>query len=313
MKIYTIGHKKPDLDSVVAAISFASLQSKLQNREVTPAITEEINEETKFVLNKFNFTVPTILTSAQITPEDQIVLVDHNEADQRLDGLNPDQIVALYDHHKVNLNLGHPIEIQVYPVGSSNTIAWMLFKKQGIAIDQTIAPLMLSAILSDTVGLKSSTTTNTDREAVQDLLSLSGITDIDSLTLEIFKAKSNISALSDEQVVLNDYKIFDFSGKKVLIGQTETVEQDVLLNTRKAGLLAALSKIKAEQQVDLIYLALTDILKVNTKMLVIGEPEKTVIEKSFAVQVIDNIADIGPKMSRKKDINPVIEQTLANS
>lgn len=311
MKTYVIGHLKPDLDSVVAAISFAALNKKLGKENVTPVIAEKINHETDFVLKKFGFTAPDVIVPTKITSEDKFILVDHNEIEQRLPGLNQDQITCVYDHHKVNVNLTHPIEFQVYPVGSSNTIAWSLFKQHGFPIDHKIAALMLCAILSDTVGLKSSTTTNTDKKAAADLSSVSNISDVPALTLEIFKAKSNISKLSDEEVVLNDYKIFDYSGKKLLIGQTETVEQQDLINSRKEGLLTAMEKIKAEQKVDYIFLALTDILKVNTKLLIIGDDEKKIAEKSFGATVQNNIQDIGQKMSRKKDILPVIEKTIA--
>jgi manganese-dependent inorganic pyrophosphatase len=311
MKTYVLGHKKPDLDAVVAAISFAALAKNFGAVDTYPSIVEEINPETKFVFEKFSQVSPEIISAASVQPEDQFTLVDHNEVDQRMDGLNENQIVRIYDHHKVNLNLASPIEIQVYPVGSSSTIAWSLFKKNNFNIDQQLASLMLCAVLSDTVGLKSSTTTETDKNAVVDLSKTSGISDVDALTLEIFKAKSNISSLTDEQVVLNDYKVFDF-GKKVLIGQIETVEQDVLLSARKEGLLAALSTIKAKEGVDLILLAVTDILKVNTKLLILGEGEGQVATKAFGGSVTDGVLDIGPKLSRKKDIAPAIENAISS-
>lgn len=311
MKTYVIGHKKPDLDSVVAAISIAQFNKKLGKENVIPAITEGINEETKFIFKKFDATPPEIINPAKITPEDHFILVDHNEVEQRLDGLNPEQIIKIYDHHKVNLNIAQPIEIQAYPVGSTNTIAWLLFKQNNISIDHKTACLMICAILSDTVGLKSSTTTNTDKKAVANLSATSAISDVEALTLEIFKAKSNINSLNDEQVVLNDYKIFDFSGKKVLIGQTETVEQKTIISEREDALLAAMEKIKKQQKVDYIFLALTDILKVNTKLLIIGDDEKELAQKAFGISVTNNILDIGPKMSRKKDIAPLIEAVLA--
>jgi len=310
MKTYVIGHKKPDLDSVVAAISFAQFNKKLGKENVIPALVEAINEETKLILKKFDMAAPEIINPAKITPEDRFILVDHNEADQRLDGLNQDQIIKIYDHHKVNINLSQPVEIQVYPVGSSNTIAWQLFKQHNFPIDRKVAALMLCAILSDTIGLKSSTTTNTDKKACADLSATSSISDVEALTLEIFMAKSNINSLSDEQIVLNDYKIFEFAGRKVLIGQTETVEQKSLITDREDGLLAAMEKIKKEQNVDLIFLALTDILKLNTKLLILGDEERDVAQKAFSLQVSNNIMDIGSKMSRKKDIAPPIESVL---
>lgn len=310
MKTYIIGHLKPDLDSVVAAISFAEYCKLNEVENPTPAIIEDLNPETKFVFEKFQIPTPLKISVSNILPEDRVVLVDHNEVDQRLEGLNQDQIVGIYDHHKVNLNLNKPIEIVTLPFGSSNTICWYLLKEFNFTPAVEICQIMLSAILSDTVGLKSSTTTETDKEAVQDLATKSNITNLDELTLEIFKAKSNVSALTDEQVVLNDYKIFDFSGKKVLIGQTETVEQDLLLNERKAGLISALQLIKEREGVDYIILAITDILKINTKLLINGEDEVQLTQKSFGGIVQENVLDIGPKMSRKKDIAPVIENAL---
>lgn len=313
MKTYIIGHQKPDLDSVVAAISFA-LYSKLNEVEnPTPAIIDNLNSETKFVFEKFGLAPPNLITANQIMPEDRVILVDHNELDQRLVGLNQDQIIAIYDHHKVNLNFSLPIEICIMPFGSSNTVAWQLFNEIKYALDPQTASLMLCAVLSDTVGLKSSTTTDKDKLAVSSLSKIAGITNLDELTMEIFKAKSNISALTDEQVVLNDYKIFDFGGKKVLIGQTETVEQESLLSNRKINLLTALQSIKQKENVVLIFLAITDILKVNTKIILLDGEETEIAEKSFNLKSTGNILDIGPKMSRKKDIVPVIEKYLSST
>lgn len=310
MKTYIIGHIKPDLDSVVAAISFAEY-CKLNNyQNLTPAIVDDLNPETEFVFKKFNLTSPIKIASIDILPEDKVILVDHNEADQRLVGLNPDQIVAVYDHHKVNLSLNQPIEIITLPFGSSNTICWYLFKEFKYQPSKQLAGLMLSAILSDTVGLKSSTTTETDKQAAEDLAKTAEVTSVENLTLEIFMAKSNLSSLSDEQIVLNDYKIFDFSGKKVLIGQTETVEQSEIIATKKQNLLTAMQSIKQRESVDLIYLALTDILKINTKLLILSGAEQLLAETAFGGTTQDNILDIGPKMSRKKDIAPLIEKSL---
>lgn len=310
MKTYIFGHIKPDLDSVVAALSFTEYAKLNGVENPTPAIIEPLNPETAFVFSKFNLSAPQLISLTDILPEDRVILVDHNESDQRLTGLNPEQIVAIYDHHKVSLSLTQPIEIVILPLGSSNTVAWYLFKEFNFAINADLAKLMLSAILSDTVGLKSSTTTQTDKDAVAGLSTISGISDIESLTLEIFKAKSNISALSDEQVVLNDFKVFDFSGHKVLIGQTETVEQETLLTARKAGLLAALQTIKEREGVEYLILAITDILKINTKLLLNGVGETDLVQRAFGGLVVDNILDIGPKMSRKKDIAPFIEKAL---
>jgi len=309
MKTYLIGHIKPDLDSVVAALVFAKYCQTFGHPNLTPAMIDDPNPETTFIFSKFNLNLPTKITLADITPEDKVILVDHNEADQRLPGLNPDQIVAIFDHHKANLNLTNPIEISILPFGSSCTVAFQLMSEIKLDIDQDTARLMLCAILSDTVGLKSATTTDVDRGAVTALSQIAGITDIAALTLEIFKAKSNISSLTPEQIVTNDYKVFDFK-EKVLIAQIETVDQETLLSTRKVELLQALSQVKAQQGVSLIFLAVSDILKVNTKLLLVGDREVELAQKAFNSTAADGVLDIGPKLSRKKEIAPAIEIAL---
>jgi len=311
-KTYIIGHTKPDTDSVVAAMALQYLYQQkdcFSRAEAEAVIADPLNPETTFLFEKFGVKAPRKITAADITAEDQVVLVDHNEESQRLVGLNQDQIVEVIDHHKANLNFSQPIFLTFKTWGSSNTIVYFMMKKNGIKPDKTLASLMLAAILSDTVGFKSATTTPKDRELGLELAEIAGITKIEDFALEIFKAKSNVSTLTDEQIVRNDYKVFDF-GKKVFIDQIETVEQDVLVNNKKQSLLAAMQQVKTQEKVDLIFVAITDILKVNTKLLILSEAEAKVAEQAFGGKVTDSILDIGPKMSRKKEIAPAFEKTL---
>jgi manganese-dependent inorganic pyrophosphatase len=205
------------------------------------------------------------------------------------------------------LNL--PIKITTLPVGSTCTIVYLKFKQYNLTIPEPLAKLMLGGILTDTVGLKSGTTTDKDRQAVNDLKTVSQINDIDAYTLEIFKAKSNISSLSPEQIVKNDYKIFDFA-KKIFIGQLETVEQDDVIKNRKSELLAAMQQVKQSEGVELLFLVITRYFKVNSKIILLSEAEQSTATKAFGGAPSENILDIGPKLSRKKDIAPPIEKAL---
>src|SRR3989344_16102 len=311
MTTYIIGHIKPDLDAVVSALAvaeFRNLRGDIDNP--VAVIADPFNPETEFVFKKFGATPPRLITATDIKTEDKIVLVDHNEVDQRLNNLPQDQITGIVDHHKFNINLNHPIKITALPIGSTTTIVFLKFKQYNLTINQDLAKLMLCAVLSDTVGLKSGTTTDKDRYAVTDLAKVAGITDVDALTLEIFKPKSNINSLTPEQIVKNDYKIFEFA-KKTFIGQIETVEQDVVIN-RKAELISALQSVKTTEGVALIFLAISDILKINTKLVLASADEVAVAEKAFCGKAIDNVLDIGAKLSRKKDIAPPIETALIN-
>ncbi len=317
-KTYVLGHLKPDTDAVVAPMALAYLYSKAdcfgyKDTQVEAVITGPLNPETTFLFDKFGVTVPRIILISDIQADDKVVLVDHNEASQRLEGLDTPEmenvIAEIVDHHKVNLNFSNPIFLTFKPWGSSTTVVYHLMKQEQVVPDKTLASLMLAAILSDTVGYKSATTTPKDIDYGQELTQIAGITDVDAFTLEIFKAKSNVSALTDEEIVKNDYKVFDF-GQKTMIDQLETVEQDYILTQKKADLLKAMAAVKAELQVSLLFVAITDILKVNTKILILGDAEAQVAQKAFGGTVQDGILDIGQKMSRKKEIAPAIEQAL---
>lgn len=310
---YIIGHEKPDTDAVVASMALEYLYRQHPDfGHVNPvaAVTGNLNPETNFLFLKFDVTAPPKISAQDIGADDTVVLVDHNEASQRLEGLDEEKIVEIVDHHKINLNLNKPIFTTFKPWGSSSTIAYYLMKKYDIKPDKKLASLMLASILSDTVGFKSATTTAKDEKFGKELADIAGIEDLDGFTLEIFKAKSNISDLTDQQIVKNDYKVFDF-GKKTFIGQLETVEQDEIVTNKLEGLLSAMADVKTEEGVDLIFLAITDVLKVNTKLLILGDDEQVAAEKAFEGKVADHILDIGPKMSRKKEIAPPIERALS--
>ena len=312
MITYIIGHQKPDTDAIVASIAFKHLFDSSQrwgHSKSIACITHNLNPETKFIFDKFSTPAPKIIKASQINPKDKIVLVDHNEQTQRLKGLNPDQITDIFDHHKINLNLNHPIFVTFKSWGSTTTIAWHLMLLYKVKIPKTLASLMLSAIISDTTGFKSSTTTSTDKQAAKDLQIKAQINNLDKLILDIFKAKSNLSKLTNNQIVQNDYKIYNF-GKKTYIAQLETIEQDSLINTQKKNLLQAMETVKSQKKLDLIFLAISDIISVNTKILILSDAEAQVVKKAFNKPIHNQLIDIGPKLSRKKDIAPAIEKAL---
>lgn len=314
---YITGHTKPDTDAVVAAMAFEYLCKnwpEMGYENPTAVITDPLNPETQFLFEKFGVSAPKLISATDLNENTQVVLVDHNEASQRMAGLDSSdladqQIVEIVDHHKANINFNNPIYLTFKPWGSTCSIVYYLMKKLGVKPDKTLASLMLASILSDTVGYKSATCTPHDQKFGGELAELAGIKEVDTFTLEIFKAKSNISSLTDEQIIKNDYKVFEF-GKKTMIDQLETVEQDLVMTQKKASLLKAMETVKAELGAELIFVAITDILKVNTKLLILGDAEKVVAEKAFGGTTVDNVLDIGSRMSRKKEIAPAIETAL---
>lgn len=314
MTTYIIGHQKPDTDSVVATLAFKHIfdsQERWGHPTSKACITHPLNPETTFLLEKFETPTPKIVASKDINKEDKVVLVDHNEQSQRLEGLNPKLISDIFDHHKLSLDLTQPIYVTTKAWGATCTIAWYIMDTHKIDIPKKLASLMLSAILSDTVNLKSATTTQKDKDAVISLSKSAEIADIDQLALEIFKAKSNTSSLSDKELLKNDYKIFEFAGKKVFIGQVETVEQEKIIASRGEGLKKAIDDLQKELQLDFVFLAVSDILNINTKIITTGSSTE-IAEKAFKGHAVDGILDIGPKLSRKKEIAPAIEEIINN-
>lgn len=309
---YIFGHKKPDTDSVVSAMALAYLYSQQEcfgYSQPEAVIVDPLNPETKYLFEKFGVETPQLITAADIKADEQVVLVDHNEDSQRLEGINEAQISEIIDHHKVNLNLNTPVFLNFKPWGSTVSIVYFFMKEYGVVPDKKLASLMLASILSDTVGLKGATTTQRDIEFSKELSVIAEISDVNEFALEIFKAKSDISTLSDEEIVLNDYKIYEFT-QKTFISQLETVEQESLIADKKERLLAAMTNVKEQQGVELLFVAVTDVLKINTKLLLAGEKEVIAAERAFGSTAIDYILDIGPKMSRKKEIAPLIEAVL---
>lgn len=308
---YIIGHQKPDTDSVVSAMALEFLYQQATcfgYANPKAVIADPINGETAYLFERFNIQSPSVLSSS-IKPEDQVVLVDHNEVSQRSTFFEEAQIVEIIDHHKVNLNLSKPIFLTFKTWGSSSSIIYFLMKRSEVILNKKIASLMLAAILSDTVGLKSPTTCKQDKKFAIELAKIAEINDLDTFTLDIFKAKSNISKLSPTQIVKNDYKLFEFA-QSTFIGQIETVEQELLLKDKKQELLSAMNEVKKAEKVKYLFLAVTDILKVNTKLVILSEDEQQIAEKAFGGSTQDNILDIGAKLSRKKEIAPAIETAM---
>ncbi|MBI2620635.1 manganese-dependent inorganic pyrophosphatase [candidate division WWE3 bacterium] len=311
MRIFIIGHTSPDLDATASTIEYKEYLEKAnayEKAEIIPTVASDINGETKYIFERFDAEIPLKIDSFEVLDEDKFILVDHNEQSQRSPIVESEKIIEIIDHHKINISFTLPLKIDVRPVGSTSTIIYELFETKEIAPSKKIASIMLASILSDTQGLKSSTTTGIDSTAAHRLTSDLHL-DIDRLTFDIFKAKSDISGLNAIQVVKKDYKVFDFSGRNVFIGQVETVEPEKVLE-QKEELVKALEEVKVSEGAEQAYLVVTDILNVNSQIVYATDAEKEIVEKAFTTQGISNVADIGPMMSRKKDIAPAIETSL---
>ncbi len=307
MKTYIVGHKNPDTDSVVSAIALAELK-KTMGKDFEAAVAGDLNKETLLALSKFGFTSPALISP----DEKKVVLVDHNERDQIHENVKTEEIVGIFDHHKLGgLSTSGPISVTMRPVGSTSTIVYGSYEKNKVEMSAEIAGLLLAGVVSDTLNLTSPTTTDRDREVVATLEKIAAV-DVDELATKLFAAKSDISEMSTEELIGKDYKVFSIADKKVGIGVWETVLPVVVLE-RKEEILEALEAKKNAEGLDYILFAVIDILEQKGDFVVVGEEEEALVEAAFGGSTADSILDCPGVLSRKKQIVPAIEQYLSSS
>ncbi len=304
-KIYVIGHKSPDLDSVVAAITYADFKNKKENTEkYIPAVAGEINQVTEFVLEKYGFAKPEILTDDTV----KVILVDHNEISQRFSDVEDLEIEEVLDHHKLNFSYGSPIPILVKAWGSTTSIIYKKYQENNIEINEKLAGLMLSAVLDDTVITKSPTCTETDKEIIAELSEIAGIKDWQAYGIEMFKVKSSIVSLDAEEIIKLDFKDFEFKSGIIGAGQVETVDL-AEVESRQGDLIAKMEEIKSSGGYHSVILMITDILKEGSLVLVVTD-ESDKIEQALDAKLDDNKVYIEGLLSRKKQLTPNLTKVL---
>lgn len=306
-KIYVVGHKNPDTDSICAPIAYAFILRK-KGKNAISVRTGEINRETKFVLNYFKMNVPEFLADAK---GKKIIFLDFNEKTQAPNNTGRAKILEVIDHHKINFQYPEPIYFQNEPVGSTSTlIARKYLNNRKIKISKKIAGILLSAILSDTVVFRSPTTTKEDIEIAKKLAKIAKIKNPKKFGIEIKKKKATLKGLSAEQILKLDFKIYDFSGKKVGIGQVEicTLKE---VQERKKELIEKLKEICQRENYELLLLMATDIIKENSQILAVGEINY--LEKAFRKKVVENVLYLPGLMSRKKQIVPPLMKAFQES
>lgn len=303
MKELVFGHKNPDTDAIVAAKAYSYLQNKLGANTEAVALGEP-NEETQFVLDYFNEPAPRVIKTAS-NEVDAVMLIDHNEAQQSVDDIKDVQVTHVVDHHRIaNFETSAPLYYHAEPLGCSSTIILKEFKQHGVEVPANIAGMMLSAIISDTLLLKSPTTTDEDVAAVKELAKIAGV-DYEKYGLDMLKAGTNLASKSDETLISQDAKSFDMNGTQVRVDQINTVDLNEVFD-REDGLRAAIEKQNKENGYDLFILMVTNILNSDTRLLVVGEPQ-SVVEQAFGKKLEDNKMDLPGVVSRKKQIVPPLE------
>ena len=302
--VIVFGHKNPDTDSICSAIVMADLQTKVRGEEVIPCRLGEINEETKFALKYFGAKEPQLIE--KVEEGQTVIMVDHNEFTQTVDGIENAKIDTVIDHHRINnFKTSEPLFYYAQPVGCTATLLYELYTLNNVKIETQMAGLMLSAIISDTLLLKSPTTTEKDAKTVKELAKIANI-DVEKYGLEMLKAGTNLDKYTEDELIKLDAKKIEKEDVKYIIAQVNTVSiPDVL--KRKAKIEEEMNKEILAKGLSLFVFVITDIVNSNSKAIVLGD-RVDAISKTYEIK--DNIAVMPGVVSRKKQILPLVEKNI---
>lgn len=305
-KILIFGHKNPDTDSITSSLVLADLLTKL-GYEVQACRLGNINKETQFALEHFSIQEPVLLE--EINAEDcNVILVDHNEFSQSVTGIENACIKMVVDHHRIaNFQTTDPLYYIAEPLGCTATILYGLYKKCEVEIEEEIAGLMLSAIISDTLLFKSPTCTKKDILIAKELATIAEI-HIDSYGLDMLKAGTNLSGFTQEQLIQMDCKEFVDKDFKFQIAVVNTAcIDDVLIN--KAEIEEAIQQVISTNHLNLFVFLITDIINSNSQAIVLGK-NTAIFEKSYHLALKDNMSFLEGVVSRKKQVAPIILKNI---
>ncbi len=239
----------------------------------------------------------------------KIIMVDHNEQSQAVDGLENAEILEILDHHRLRaIETMSPVYFRNQPLGCTATIIYQLYMEQGVEIPKQIAGLLCAAILSDTLMFRSPTCTAIDKMAAENLAAKAEI-EIKSFATEMFRAGSNLKMKSPEEIFYQDFKKFDMNGKNIGIGQINSLDAAELADIRER-LVTYLDKAYNEHGMDIIYFMFTNIIEESTEIVAKGPEAEELISEAFEVPVEDGTAVLRGVVSRKKQFVPPLMETL---
>ena len=286
-----------------------------------PTVVNELDYLTDFVqnTNKLGFTNYPIVNNKGIClglirsidtgnyEKMNVILVDHNNFDQSVPGIEEANIMEIIDHHNLGaIGTTRPINFRCMPLGCTCTILYLLYLESGIEIPRDIAGIMLSAILSDTLILKSPTTTETDKMAV---IALSKIAQVDyqEYGLEMLKAGSSIEGLSIEDIIYQDYKNYKVGSSSLGISQIITMDFDIIKDNMEE-IIRELNSISRRDD-SVVTLFVTDVVK-NGSYVIFNDNSKEVIKDSFNIDDLEEGYFLEGYVSRKKQILPAIMEAI---
>ncbi len=240
----------------------------------------------------------------------QIVLVDHNERNQAVEGIENAEILEIIDHHKLGtVETIAPVFFRNQPVGCTATIVYQMYNENNVEIDKTTAGLLCSAIISDTLLFRSPTCTRADQMAALALAKMAEIS-LDRYAADMFAAGSNLKGKSDEEIFYQDFKRFSAGKVSFGVAQISSLNEEELAGL-KERMTEYLKRAKKEHKVDMLFFMLTNILTESTELLCEGGGAANLIRQAFHVGAEDDTAvgdsvELPGVVSRKKQLIPAI-------
>ncbi len=237
----------------------------------------------------------------------QVILVDHNERSQAVDGIGGAEILEIIDHHRLgSLETISPVFFRNQPLGCTSTIIYQMYQEKGIAITEKIAGLLCSAIISDTLMFRSPTCTPMDRQAAEALAQIAGI-QIEEHAKNMFQAGSDFKSKSPEEIFYQDFKTFFAAEMEFGVCQISAMSQEELRDVEEK-LMPYLERVLSERKLSMVYVMLTNILEESTWLIYQGGNARRIAEGAFHVRQAEGAGGLELRgvVSRKKQFIPAI-------
>jgi len=239
----------------------------------------------------------------------RLILVDHNEKSQAVDGIDQADVLEIIDHHRLgSLETVSPILFRNQPLGSTATIVTLMYKERKVEIPKKIAGILCSAILSDTLMFRSPTCTPTDESLAKELAEIAGV-DVTELATSMFEAGSDFKGRTADQIFHQDYKIFTSGDTKFGVAQISSVSKSQL-NAIKDDIQNYMDTVLSSSDLNAVYVMLTDILEESTELLFVGDGADKIIADAFRLPVASDSYLLEGVVSRKKQLIPPIMESL---